>query len=244
MNVKKLGGALLLGGVLLAGAMAVAADPPHPGRGDLSGRERPVISAALDAAATQTGLDRAELMMGLRGGNTLAGVVTEAGGDVQAVIDAAVAAGQAQIDAALADGKITEEQAAALSQNLAEGVTAAVNGEAGWRWIGRTALRIAGARELVGTVAEATGLTAREVMQQWRDGASFNDIAAANGASAEAITATVIADATARINEAVANGRMTQTEADLILQTLTERVAEAMSRTHERRGTAEGSVGI
>ena len=244
MNVKKLGGALLLSGVLLAGAIAVAADPPRPGRGGMSGRERPVVAAALQAAAEQTGLDRAEVMLGMRGGNTLASVVTEAGGDVQAVIDAAVAAGQTQIDEALANGRINEEQAAALSQNLVDGVTAAVNGEAGWRWVGRTALRVAGARELVGAVAEATGLTNRDVAEQWRSGTSLNDIAAANGASPEAISAAVVADVTERLSEAVANGRITQTEADLALQSLAERITATMSQIHQRPASAEGSIGV
>ncbi|MBL8144974.1 MAG: hypothetical protein JNL34_01200 [Anaerolineae bacterium] len=244
MNAKKLGGALFLSGVLLAGAIAVAADPPHPGRGGRSGRERPVVAAAMQAAADQTGLDMAELVTGLRDGSTLAGLVTEAGGDVQAVIDAAVAAGQTQIDAALTNGRISEEQATALSQNLVEGVTAAVNGEAGWRWSGRVALRVAGARELVRAVAEATGLTPREVAERWRNGVSLNDVAAANGASPEAISAAVMADVTERISEAVANGRMTQTEADLALQSLAERIADAMSRVHERPAAVEGSVGL
>lgn len=133
---------------------------------------------------------------------------------------------------------------AALSQNLTEGVTAAVNGEAGWRWIGRAVLRVAGARGLGGRGCRATSLTSREVAEQWRNGTSLNDIATANGASPEEISAAVIADVTERLGEAVANGRMTQTEADLALQSLAERIADAMSRVHERPAAVEGSVGL
>ena len=243
MNARKWSGALILCAVVAIGAMSVSADPGGQGRG-MSRRERPVVAAALDAAAAETGLDRAELLAGLRSGSTLADLVTEAGGDVQAVIDAAVAAGQAQIDEALANGRITEEQATALSGDLVESVTAVVNGEQSLRWVGRGVLRATGARELVRAVAEATGLTTREVVQQWRDGQSLNEIATANGASPDAVVATVTAEATERISQTVADGRMTQTQADLILQSLAERITEAMSRIHEAPAQAESGVGI
>lgn len=245
MNARKLGGALVLSTMLTVGAVAVAADPPGPGRGaGIGGRERPVVMAAIQAAADETGLETTDLVAGLRGGSTLADLVTEAGGDVQAVIDAAVTAGQVRIDTALANGRITGEQAAALSQNLADGVTAAVNGEAGPRWVGRGVLRLAGARELVRAVADATGLPARDVVRQWRDGQSLNAIATANGASPEAIMQTVTADVTERVNQAVANERMTQTEADLILQSLAERISEAMDRVHGETITTSTGLGV
>jgi hypothetical protein len=227
MNVKKLSAAVALGAVLTVGAVAVSADPGHPGRGGRG--DRPVIAAAVQAAADQTGLTVEELAAGLQDGSTLAEVVTAAGGDVQAVIDAAVAAGQIRIDEALAAGRITAEQAATLTQELVDGITAAVNGEIGPRWMGRGALRVAGARELVSVVADATGLTAQEVAQQWRDGSTLNDIATANGADPAAIIETAVADATERVNQAVANGRMTQTQADLGLESLSERFTEAMN---------------
>ncbi|MFN8377072.1 MAG: hypothetical protein U0452_00225 [Anaerolineae bacterium] len=245
MNAKKLGGALVLSTMLTVGAVAVSADPTNQqGRGGLSGRERPVVAAAIEAAADETGLGTAELIAELRSGNTLADLVTEAGGDVQSVIDAAVAVGQAQIDEALANGRITEEQATNLSQNLVQGVTSAVNGETGLRWMGRGMLRLAGARELVHAVADETGLSPHEVVQQWRNGTSLSEIATANGAIPEAIVQTVTANAIERIHQAVANGRMTQTEADLILQSLSQRITEAMNRVHEPAVPAQNGVGV
>lgn len=230
MNVKKLSVALALGAVLTVGAVVASADPGHPGRGGRG--DRPVIAAALSAATDVTGLDQAELVAGLRAGSTLADLVTEAGGDVQAVIDAAVAAAQARIDEALAAGQITQDQATALSADVVDGVTAAVNGEVGPRWIGRGALRIGGARELVRAVADASGLTGQDIVTQWRAGSTLSAIATASGADPAAIVEAAVTSATERVNQAVTNGRMTQTQADLVLEGLAGRFTEAMNAVH------------
>ncbi len=217
--------------VLAVGVAAVSADPQRP----LRNNERDLIAAALAAAVTETGMDRAELVAAIREGNTLAEVVMNAGGDIQVVIDAAVAAGQEKIDTALANGRITEEQAAALSTDLAAGITSAVNGESGPRWVGSAPIRIASARVLVSAVADATGMTAREVVEQWRDGQSLSEIAAANGSSEAAVLDAAVASATERIEAAVADGTMAQSQADVLLGSLAERFTEALNAVHTPR---------
>lgn len=231
MNVKRIGMMLVLVALLAVGAAAVAADPARP-----AGGERPATAAAIEAAAAETGQTRAEVVAALRGGSTLADVVTDAGGDVQAVIDAAVSAGQERIDAALADGRITDEQAATLGDELVAGVTAAVNGESGPRWIGARAVRISAERILLQETADATGLTTREVRQAWRSGQSLAEIAATNGSSREAVLASALATATERIDAAVADGRMTQTQADVLLTALPDRFSTALDAVHTPRG--------
>lgn len=227
MSMRKWMVTAALGATLMVGVASVSAQPGQPGhvgRGD-----RGLIGAGLAAAIEETGLDRAALLDGLRNGSTLSELVTEAGGDIQAVIDAAVAAGQERIDAAVASGNLTAEQGATLTQELADRIAAAVNGEAVPRWVERGALRIAGIRELVNAVSDATGLTAREIVQQVRSGSSLSDIAAANDATTDEIVQAAVASATERLNSAVSNGSMTQTQADLVLESLAERFTEAMS---------------
>ncbi|HYO89952.1 MAG TPA: hypothetical protein VER79_14990 [Candidatus Limnocylindrales bacterium] len=216
--------------VLLVGVAAVSAGPQRQ-----EGREGGLIAAALEAAIAETGMNRTEIVTAVRAGSTLAEVVTNAGGDVQVVIDAAVAAGQARIDTALANGRVTDAQVAALSADLVSGVTAAVNGEAGPRWVGRQPVRIAAARVLVNTVSEATGLTARDVVVQWRSGRSLGEIASANGSSSEALLDAAVTAATERIDAAVADGSMTQSQADLLLGSLTDRFTEALNAVHTPR---------
>ncbi len=222
---------LVLAAIVIVGVAAVSADPQRP-----SPRERPVLNAALTAAIAETGLDRAEVVAGLRSGNSLAVIVNESGGDARAVIIAAVAVGQAQIDAALARGQLTEDQAAALSTDLANAVESAVNGELGLRWIGPRAVRAGAVQSLVGAVAGATGLTMREVVAEWRDGRTLSAIAEANGASSDAIVAAAVADATDRLTALVEAGRMTQTQADLLNDGLAERYTQAMNAPHGANG--------
>ena len=249
MNMKKLSVALAVGAVLVVGAVGVSADPGHPGRGGFGGRgDRPVVAAVIQAAVDATGQTAEELATGLRSGSTLADLVTAAGGNVQAVIDAAVAAGQERIDEAVAAGTITQEQATTMSAELTDRVTAAVNGELGGRGLGlgRGGLRMAGARELVSAVADATGLTVQDIVQQWRDGSSLNDIATANGADPAAIVQAAVTDATAAINQAVTDGRITQEQADPLLANLSERFTEAMNAVHDDATTAPatGNEGV
>jgi hypothetical protein len=230
MNSKRAIVALAIVALLMVGVAAVSADPqrPWPGQHD-------VRAAAVQAALAETGMTRLELAAALQDGGTLAEVVTAAGGDVQAVIDAAVAAGQARIDTALANGRITEAQAASLSADLTAAVTAALNGEDGPQWVGVGRVRLGAMRLLIDGVAEATGLTPREIRREWRDGQSLTAIVEANGGDAQAVLNAAVNAATERIDAAVADGAMAQSQADLLLPQLTERLSEAMNAVHTPR---------
>jgi hypothetical protein len=222
--------------VLIVSVAAVSADPQRPWPG-----ERDVRAAAWQAALDETGMTRVELAAALSDGSTLADVVTAAGGDVQAVIVAAVATGQARIDAALANGRITDAQAASLSADLTAAVTAALNGEDGPNWVGSGRVRHGAQHLLIDSVAEATGLTPREIRQARRDGQSLNAMVEANGGDAQAVLNAAVNAATARIEAAVAEGAMAQSQADLLLPKLTERLSEAMNALPAPR-SARGAV--
>lgn len=69
-------------------------------------------------------------------------------------------------------------------------------------------------------VAELLGLTVADVESALHDGQSLADLAAAHGSNAEAVVEVLIADLKAHLDEEVAAGEHTQTEAD-------ERLADA-----------------
>lgn len=122
---RKLATGVLILATLTGGVMSVAAQQgPYPfGQGDGA------IAAALDAAAAETGIDAADILAQLQDGATLADIVTEAGGDVQVVIDAAVGSLTARVDDAVEDGLMAEARADLLIDNLEAAVTEAVNGD-------------------------------------------------------------------------------------------------------------------
>jgi polyhydroxyalkanoate synthesis regulator phasin len=86
-----------------------------------------ILEAGLETAAEAIGVDVDELREALADGSSIADVAEEHGVEPSAVVDAIVAAGNERIDQAVADGDLTEEQAAALRDRLAEGAERFVN---------------------------------------------------------------------------------------------------------------------
>jgi polyhydroxyalkanoate synthesis regulator phasin len=115
------------------------------------------------------------------------------------------------IDDAVASGRITEEQAERLRnaesgeirRGLAHGVKHA----------------FVNAFE---TAAEILGLTTEEVREGLADGKSLNDLAEEQGVSN--LEAQLVAELTADIQAKVADGSITQEQADRLLENLAERV--------------------
>jgi polyhydroxyalkanoate synthesis regulator phasin len=116
------------------------------------------------------------------------------------------------IDDAVASGRITEEQAERLR-----------NAEPGELRRG-FGMRV---RHAIGNAfqaaAEILGLTAEEVRASLAEGKSLNDLAAEQGVSD--LEAQLVAELTAGIQAKVADGSITQEQADGMLENLTERVA-------------------
>jgi hypothetical protein len=115
------------------------------------------------------------------------------------------------IDDALADGRITEAQADRLR-----------NAEFGDIRRGFAQ----GVRHAIGNAfekaAEILGLTTDEVRQGLADGKSLNDLAAEQGVSN--LEAQLVAGLTADIQAKVADGSITQDQADRMMENLAERV--------------------
>jgi urease gamma subunit len=84
------------------------------------------------------------------------------------------------------------------------------------------------ARALVSVVAEATGLTPQQVVEQIQGGATLAEIVEANGGDVEAIMAWMVSERAARLNRAVATGHLSREEADQRLADYRERVVAAM----------------
>jgi hypothetical protein len=72
--------------------------------------------------------------------------------------------------------------------------------------------------------AEELGLSTDEIRTALADGQSLADLAAANGSSADALVAVLVAEATTHLDGHVADGDITQAEADERLADMTERV--------------------
>lgn len=84
-------------------------------------------------------------------------------------------------------------------------------------------------RELVQLIAEQAGLQPREVLRELANGATLAELITANGGDVQAVTDAALAAATARIEAAVVNGRITRERADEMLANLPERIEQAVN---------------
>jgi len=89
------------------------------------------------------------------------------------------------------------------------------------RPVRRAVLRDAGR-----TAAEAIGVEPSALRDALRDGQSIAEVAQANGVEPQAVVDAVVQELSGRIDEAVADGRITEERADEAKERLPERVAE------------------
>lgn len=82
------------------------------------------------------------------------------------------------------------------------------------------------------TVSDLLGLTAEEIQAQRHEGKSLAEIAAAQGVSEEALVETIMATKAEAVQQKVADGTLTQEQADLMLEQMEERTVEAVNRTN------------
>jgi hypothetical protein len=82
---------------------------------------------------------------------------------------------------------------------------------------------------LIEIVSEETGLEPREIAAQAREGMSLADIITANDGSVEVVIDAAVSEATEQINAALAEGRISQEQADNRLANLEDNITRALN---------------
>jgi hypothetical protein len=146
--------------------------------------------------------------------------------------DAAVEQAQAQVvDEALAEGWLTEDQAERMQERIDEGL--GMRGmDRGWMGRGMDFMR-RGGDSIVGLIAEELDMSVRDLLAELEDGQTLGELASEKGVDVEAITATYLAELEANLAQAVEDGKITQTQADWMLEQATERVPDLLDNTWE-----------
>ncbi len=160
--------------------------------------------AIIDDAAEQLGVESAELTDALE----------------QALAN--------RVDEAVADGRLTQEQGAALKARITSGEYPLL-GLRGRGPGGGHHGHGPGAR--LDAAATFLGLTEAELRTQLEDGKTLAEIAKAEGKSVAGLVDSLVAAATAKLAEAVADGRLTDAQRDRILEDLEERITEGVNAT-------------
>jgi lipoate-protein ligase A len=199
--------------------------------------------ADLDVAAEALGIPEDDLREALRDGQTIAEVAEAQDVDPQAVIDALVADATARIDEAVADGDLDADEAEEIKADLPERITDLVNGEGfpvgpGFRH-GRGFAHLD-----LDVAAEALGISEDDLRDALRDGQTIAEVAEAQDVDPQAVIDALVADATTRIDEAVADGDLDADEAEEIKADLPERITDLVNGEGLRFGPGFGGPGF
>lgn len=157
--------------------------------------------------------------------------------------DAAVKEAHEQVlDEAVTEGKLTEEQAERMRERMEQSPGAwgrgkgfkAPRGEGFKAPRGGFGGRMGGAP--IGLVAEKLGMTAEDLMAEIQAGKSIAEVAEEQGVDVQEIVAAYMEPLAERLSQVVENGRITQEQADSMLDKAEERALEMLNNTWEGRG--------
>jgi polyhydroxyalkanoate synthesis regulator phasin len=229
MNIRKILPVIAMLGLLILSVGAVGAQDATAQPQLASGRQPGLIRTVINVVADETGLEPQDILGQLRDGLKLTDIITANGRDVNQVITDSVAKLTDEINQAVSDGKMTQDRADHLLSNLQDVVTRGVNGELFPNALDRGTVRTASRRILVQVVADATGLTTPQVLQQVRAGSTLADIITKNGSDVYAVVDNAVAAATEQINAAVTDGRLGQEQADQLLANLPDLYTAAVN---------------
>jgi uncharacterized protein YidB (DUF937 family) len=224
-------GAVVLVVVMALGAIDLVAaqgpsgpnQPQGPQNGLLPSRPRVQLWGALINQVTEvTGLSTQDVVDEVRNGKTLSDILTEHSVDPATVSDAVKTQLTDEINQAVTDGQITQQRADLLLGSLDSALQRAM-----------TALPLnLGLRERVGArvettlldvLAEKAGVSASDLLGE-AVRPSLADIAAAHGVDVDVVISEAEQQITDQVNQAVANGTLTQAQADVILNGLHDRL--------------------
>jgi len=117
------------------------------------------------------------------------------------------------------DGTITQAQADKVTDALVAASPDRDHGDRGGPW-GHGGFGLG-----LDAAAKALGITADELRTELQKGSSIADVAKAKGVDPATVTDALVAEATTRIDEQVANGKVTRDEADQWIAQLKDRIA-------------------
>jgi len=200
-------------------------------------------SRLLQPIAEILGMTPGELQQALSDGTTLGEAAVEQGMSVDELTAALSAGIESRVAEALADGKITQEKADEILANSAERIDRLINrsherGQQGDR--GERMERRAEARE---AMAEFLGLSLDDMKEAYQDGSTLGEIAEDQGISIDDLTTFMTDYANAEIDEALADGTITEERAEQFRENLAERIENRINKEpgHPGQGGDSGN---
>jgi hypothetical protein len=160
--------------------------------------------------------------------------------------DVAVEQAQGQVvDEALAEGWLTEDQAEMLQWRMEQGREFGRRGTMGKDFGGLDRGMMGRGNNLTSIAADELDMSLPDLLTELQSGKSIADVASDKGVDVQDIVDAYMVQLTESLNEAVAEGRITQNQADWQLEQAQERVTDQLNMTRDgqfRDGTRPGGM--
>jgi hypothetical protein len=183
--------------------------------------------ASPETLAEVLGVDVETLRGEFAAGKSIADVAAEQGIELETVVDALIAEVETRLDEHVADGSLTEDEAADKLANAEAMISERVNE------VPKMGDRGDGFRrgaQLSATVLDMLGVDAATLREAFAAGQTVADVASENGVDVNDIVSALVDERATHLAEHVADGSLTQEEAD-------EKLADAEAMITERLNT-------
>ncbi|RUT33255.1 SHOCT domain-containing protein [Paenibacillus zeisoli] len=187
------------------------------------------------------GITTDELSTQLQSGKTLAAIAGEHNVTAQAVIDLEVTSLSRHLESELDAGEITQDEYNTEKASLTEKATQIVNGQIPAFGDGRG--HGGGHFGNFDEVAKLLGITEDALRTELQSGKTLAAAAAAHNVTAQQVIDLLVKDRTAKLDERLASGAITQAEYDKLKSGLTEQVTKEVNSTVPERGKFKGDRG-
>jgi uncharacterized protein (DUF433 family) len=199
---------------------------------------------ALAMVAEQLGIEQAALVTELQAGKTIAQLAEEKGVSTADIVAAVIAARQEMLTSAVEAGTLTQAQAdarLALLQADAEAMLDKTFTFSDGRGPGMGGF--GGGDGVLAIVAEQLGIEQAALVTELQAGKTIAELAEANSVSTDDIVAAIVATHQERLDAAVAEGRLTQEQADAHLVLATAQIEAMLDQPLTGRGLGQGGFG-
>ena len=214
---------MTLGSRKIAAVMAAGALAGGIGAGAATGAKRHhAPGVLLKAAAQYLQIDRAELVKDARAGQTLAQIATARGKSVDGLEAAMVQAVKTKLDAAVTAGRLTAAQEQTKLARVQKFVDRLVNA--------KLAARPAARARVLAVAAKYIGIKPRALASELK-GKSLGQVAAAHGKTVSGLKDALLKPFKARLEKAVAAGRISSADAQARLAKISARLDELINKT-------------
>ncbi|MGE5380487.1 MAG: hypothetical protein ACM3NT_05405 [Methylocystaceae bacterium] len=194
------------------------------------------LGQSLDVVKTLTGLTSDEIQALLKDGKTLAAIAATKNVSQDDLVAAVVKDTTAKLDTLKTNGKITQDQYDKFIADLKNRITKEVTET---RPEGKG---IGGPGQSLDVVKTLTGLTSDEIQTRLKDGKTLAAIAATKNVSQDDLIAALVKDATAKLDSAKTDGKITQSQYDKCLTDLKDRITKEVTSTRPE-GPGRGGHG-